>query len=756
MSGRAVRRLALAACALWAQGGCGRSDAPVPVGPGVVRLEEVLLGDGNGVRVESALDLADEDALLRDGEVIVEGASPRAPATGGSALARELLGAEGRLGAVVVPLDGRLARIHLRLDGAWSAAAVARAPRVLTPEELGDADRLREVGRYFRPVWLPWDRERRDFELAVGEDDRALLVFVAASGAVSLDAHRLGPLGGALARCPPIGASPWVRSVTAARVTRPAIVLAGPGRVVLGEPPPGGPWRFRCAVARLAGTGPPDHVRLTLSAVEQAAEEVPGHGWRDLSLAVNGGGGELSLVFGGGGLWAVGAPRWIRGGSDPRPDVVLVSLDTLRWDHTGLAGRAPPSATPALDRLAAESVAFTQAIAPAPWTLPSHVSLFSGLWVDRHGAHQEWARVPDGVPWLPSRLAREGYVTRAYTGGGFVAPSFGFSRGFDRFETTDPASPDPAWADRRDAPSDVREAARRAAEARRRLLEALAAPRHGPPRFTFVHTYAAHEYRPAPDDEAAHALGDRGAHPFDPVRARNEMRRRGAEEVAREQSSRARVLYRGAAAVADRLVEDIVRTLREAGRWDRTILVVFSDHGEELFEHGGVGHAHALWEELVRVPLVLHAPGVPPAQVADQVSLVDVAASVEKLLGLEPSPGDGRPLPGLGGAARKSPVICHGSRPSPEGEREFRALRGTRYKLIADERDGTVRLFDLSRDPGERHDLSVERSDLAARLKETLDRWVEELRRAAPGSVRRSLDPDVERELKGLGYLGGD
>lgn len=456
------------------------------------------------------------------------------------------------------------------------------------------------------------------------------------------------------------------------------------------------------------------------------------------------------------GFLAVASPRLcIERLADPRPDVVIVSLDTVRRDRLGLYGYDRPT-SPHLDRFAPRALVFDRAYAPAPWTLPSHVSLLSGLWPDRHGVTGARGRIPDSLPWLPELLRRAGFRTIAATGGGYVGPAFGFARGFDLYGTVDPARPARGLADQAGATGRQRRAARRAEASRAHLLAEIERPVR-PPLFAFVHTYVAHEYGASEEDlRAVGADGPMLERAKRPVDAQALLRRaEKAQAGAEGEALRREVALRYDAALreADRLVRDVVSALERAGTLERSVVVVLSDHGEELGEHGAFGHGHALHEELLRVPLLLRAPSVEAGRRSDPVSLVDVVPTIARLAGVVPSRGlDGRdllaPIP-----KRPRPLLARGDRRSSV----YHALLHGRFKLcVRRDADGTetVRLFDLASDPGERRDLSQERPRLARTLAETLAQWIERLESERSAGGEAALTPEVEAELRALGYLG--
>jgi arylsulfatase A-like enzyme len=199
--------------------------------------------------------------------------------------------------------------------------------------------------------------------------------------------------------------------------------------------------------------------------------------------------------------------------------------------------------------------------------------------------------------------------------------------------------------------------------------------------------------------------------------------------------------------------------LAEQGRLEDTLVVLTSDHGEEFFDHGpdqpgrttGVSHGHSLYQELVRVPLIMRGPSVPPGiRVGAPVSLVDVIATVLGALGLRPPSGlDGVDLRPLfeNGATSERPLFFETS--GSQRESDLRGVRRGRHKLVVDRQTGRRELYDLEKDPGESMDLFAEEPEIVERLAEDLRRI--EAERREP-EVRRLSDEEKKR-LRALGYL---
>lgn len=376
-------------------------------------------------------------------------------------------------------------------------------------------------------------------------------------------------------------------------------------------------------------------------------------------------------------IWA--EPRIVRPGRDARPDILLISVDTWRADRMPAA---PSGLTPRIDRWWRDHATFfSQALAQAPWTLPSHTSMLTGLDAVRHGVNR-WTRgAPDALVTLAERLRGSGYRTMAVTGGGSLDPGYGLSQGFSRFRI---------WTgDRHDG---MRELETHLAHTTRWLEEAEQ------PTFLFLHTFAVHSYPYLPDLPTLH------------------------RRVAAERSAR----YDEAVRRMDQRLGAYLEALEDQGRLDEAVVVITSDHGEELGEHGAFGHG-SLRETLMRVPLLVARPGASETgDVVDEpVRSVDLVPTLLELAGAAGDPTlDGRSLVPLL-EARRSQRTHEGSQIATfyhSSAADGLALRTARLKYhlnndLGSVAYGTEALFDLGSDPAERVDLAQRRPAEAARMR---------------------------------------
>jgi arylsulfatase A-like enzyme len=398
-----------------------------------------------------------------------------------------------------------------------------------------------------------------------------------------------------------------------------------------------------------------------------------------------------------------------------RPNVILISLDTLRADRLSLNGYSRPT-SPNIDAWARRSaINFPNTIAPAPWTLPSHVSMLSGLDAIRHGVDHSRA-APPGMALLPEILHQAGYATAAITGGGLLHPEHGFNQGFDSYWYWDKAPGKTGWG------MDLE----RGFEAVLRALE-----RHADqPFFLFFHTYEIHApYLPrqpyyqqfggryAESLEVAHPSKHSGDKPDgEGFLARFEVRLLPKPEsqlpelTVEEMREVASDLYDSGIAHTDEVMGRLLSRLEELGIAEQTLVVLTSDHGESFGEHGVVSHT-SLYDHDLKVPLLISLPDRLSGglTISEQVRLIDIVPTVLDLVGLEAAPGiDGVSLvPLMAGDASAAPPPSW-SYAMHQGV-SVRSSNRTKYILYNhpwSPSDGADELYDLREDPGELRNLA--------------------------------------------------
>jgi arylsulfatase A-like enzyme len=454
-----------------------------------------------------------------------------------------------------------------------------------------------------------------------------------------------------------------------------------------------------------------------------------------------------------------------------RPDVILVSLDTTRADHLSLYGYHRPT-TPRLDAFAADAQVYRRAYAPSPWTLPSHASLYTGLYPSQHGAHLagRWldASDPGGrrrVAWplasthttLAEILRDAGYATGAVVANfSYLFRDFGVAQGFQHYDDAPGClfrrRPHTVLFAQKLQPRFLLKPYRPGTEITTAALAWLAAHRDRPA-FLLANYMEPHQpwLAPPAHDHWTATLG--------PVPQELLTRDLYTHEIRSfEPLERDFIVaqYDGQLAAMDAAVGDLLAGIRRLGLYDDALIVVFSDHGELLGEHDQVGHISRVpYEELLRVPLLVKYPhGTNARWVEDPVQLVDVFPTVLAALGLPvPEPTAGEVLPhvrhDIVAEDHVNPWLV--SRYGAVYDRGLRAIYRGDLKLI-ESTTGDRYLFDLASDPGEAVNLAAERPAIASDLAQALGRWTATMTAAAPP---RADDTDGEAfgRLRALGYV---
>lgn len=458
----------------------------------------------------------------------------------------------------------------------------------------------------------------------------------------------------------------------------------------------------------------------------------------------------------------------------PSPSVLLIVVDTLRADRVGalrhpeavggplVSGSAVPAstgATPLLDQWASKAARFRRASTPAPFTMPAMAALFSGSYPDRTGvvAHEPGSSLD---PWPGRTLAeaagRAGLQTAAVVANPWLARAgTGFSRGFGEFSRLYV----PGAAPGSSSASAVTDEAIR-------LLEGIAGGRF----LLWVHYFDPHmPYRPpARFAQAAGAAAgpSRVMDDFDAPGRDLRLLYQGAGYSAAE-IEQARGLYDGEVRYTDHEIGRLLERMESLGLAANTLVVVASDHGESLGEHGlYFAHDYTLYEELTRVALMMRGPGVPPGPRDDNVSLIDVAPTVCQLAALDCGGGfDGRDLFAPPDRERtlmaaSTPLRTKGTPfdrlevPGLDG-RWTMALRGTAKLLRIPSSAGTTfEMYDLAGDPAELDDIAGRAAGEQSRLEAELKQWTQAMESARPGPTPRQGRRQHRRDTKALRSLG--
>ncbi|NJB68688.1 arylsulfatase A-like enzyme [Desulfobaculum xiamenense] len=483
----------------------------------------------------------------------------------------------------------------------------------------------------------------------------------------------------------------------------------------------------------------------------------------DVGGAGRGGRFTLAVEGLGGGDVFIGNPVFVTPGRRRgAPCVFLITVDTLRADHLSAYGYHRQT-SPVFDAHAREGVLFERAYSAAPWTRPSYASLFTGL---PPSVHRTVPRKP-GVPGLVSgeealgaqfvslaeRFRAAGYMTVGIHSVGNLAPAFGFAAGFDRYEYV-------AEMETRAEGGRVHRVGL-AGESAEALIRAVRAYRDVP-LFVFVNILDPHTpYNPPASVRKAFL------DPTDPAYDTLEGFSIGAgcyECTFDMRPENIVALYDAEIAFTDWQLGRIIGELRRAGLYDDSLVVVTSDHGEELGDHGGWGHGFKLYDEHVRVPLWMRMPGrLPDARVVpDAVGQMALAPTILELAGIPHRPEffwEPGLVPLIRGEAEAAPVyveeINHGKAIEPLDA----IIHGGR-KLVRGWGSGRVECYDLQGDPRERHDIAASSGEAGRTLfaglsgaRGRIEAFRERFASAATATPAMERDPALLQRLKDLGYL---
>jgi arylsulfatase A-like enzyme len=437
---------------------------------------------------------------------------------------------------------------------------------------------------------------------------------------------------------------------------------------------------------------------------------------------------------------AAGAPepeagRFARG-------VVLISLDTLRADGLGCYGE-PGAYSPFLDRWSLGVVQVRDAIVQAPWTLASHMSLFTSQYPNVHNVNMAEARLAEEKRTLAEVLRDRGWQTKGIHANPFLSGRFGFDQGFESYEFVGI------------------EHGEQSARAVARWLRRRDPER---PFFLFLHFNDPHVPYEAPSPYRGVLQGEYDG----PISGSLEdVRRYKVRPLDPRDLEQLRRVYREEAYYLDSQIARVFGLLADAGLYEASLIVVTADHGEEFKEHGRLEHQNTLHEELLRAPLLIKPPGEGRGRgrlLATPVKSIDLFPTILELSG-EPVPAEGVQGRSLASLIRGGAEVGLADEPilSESVNTLFVSARTRRWKYIYERTTGKEQLYDLERDPGERRNLAAERPDVVGRFAPLVQRYIEQsqagwhVRTRAPWSLRGVFRTDGRfQEVESFALESGD
>ena len=540
------------------------------------------------------------------------------------------------------------------------------------------------------------------------------------------------------------GNGPRVGTVATGGDARPALLESASYRVTL---PRRGLLTFGLGVSYAGAGEAPGWYRFALRIggrllAERSINPRAARGWREVSLPLKGQGGQATLEFDirlTDRNWnTIDAPKdLLLAVADPTlhdlddygrsRGIVLVSIDTLRRDHVGAYGYPKPS-TPRLDALGRQGLLCEDAVSTSSWTLPAHLSMLTSVPPGLHGGVDMGHGFNRTVPTLAATLRQRGFSTQAVTSHLYVSAVYGVDEGFDHLDF------------RQD---------RKATEVANRAIDLL--DRFGDrPFFLFLHFYDPHWHYDPP--EHTRRLFEAGYSGTLTGLWQDFSRRQSLSPADLEHLL---ALYDGEIRYVDDELGRVLDHLRERGLERGTLLVVTSDHGEEFLDHGSWEHQKTLYEEVIRVPLVVRGPGISSRREASPTSLLDVVPTVLDWAGVAPA---GR-LHGRSLLLAPGERECYGeTEHTADGTRKLFLRSGQRgWKAILSlapdsDRLANLEWYDLAMDPLERRRAPAE-PDLAVSVR---DRAMEMWRQGRAGAASAppvDLTAEQRERLRALGYV---
>jgi arylsulfatase A-like enzyme len=451
---------------------------------------------------------------------------------------------------------------------------------------------------------------------------------------------------------------------------------------------------------------------------------------------------------------------------DKPVNVLLISIDMLRPDHLGCYGYAR-NTSPNIDKLASEGVVFENHISSSSWTLPAHAALFTSMPDSLHGVTDTDKKLCDRAVTLAQRFARAGYSTVGLFSGPYLHPAFGLGRGFaayvDCCTNRDELDHNPPekWAMDENAMKKSHQDITNPTVFG--MFERWLAARGDKPFFTFVHMWDVHfDFIPPPpydkqfDPDYAGKVDGSNFFFNDAINAK--MDKRDLDHVI--------ALYDGEIAWTDMFIGRMRDALEKAGVLENTVIVLTSDHGTEFFEHGDKGHRKTLYDEVVRIPLIVRYPKrlAGRTRVSEQTRIIDVGPTVLELANVGvPNNVLGEslvPLVDKPGTPRHRRAISE----LMSVGRKMRTVRTLQWKFFDDMGRDTFYYYDLKNDPREQKRLTDAQSDSCKKLQgiyleetRNIESFVAQHKDVCVDTIEPTQPPkEVIEQLRKYGYVGAE
>jgi arylsulfatase A-like enzyme len=419
------------------------------------------------------------------------------------------------------------------------------------------------------------------------------------------------------------------------------------------------------------------------------------------------------------------------------PNIIVISIDTLRADHLGCYGYGRAT-SPTLEKFASKSMLFEDTSAPSPWTLPSHGSLLTGLYPSSLGLTTKQNALPSDAKTLARILSKYNFDTGAFVNGTYVSKKFGFNKGFDTFEYI----PNPNDA-KGTAPMIIR------------LVKKWLDRHQKKQFFLFVHFFDVHSnYSSLPYYEKQFTGPYEGV--FNGSTQQLKDVREGKLSLDNSDAKHLIDLYDAGIRQLDDRLKVLFDFLEQKGLLENSYVVITSDHGEEFLEHGGILHSKTHYQEVMHVPLIIRGPKIPPGlRIKEIVSLVDVMPTILGLLGIPSLSGfdgyDLRPLWQESCARLPERFVFAEADIDNVRDNIKLAVRSRQHKLHYDILSKKIELYNLAEDPQELTSIYHEHTALSKLLFQELRNFMQSSTKK--GQKAAPLSPEELQRLKSLGYL---
>ncbi len=420
-------------------------------------------------------------------------------------------------------------------------------------------------------------------------------------------------------------------------------------------------------------------------------------------------------------------------------NVLVVCIDSLCADHLGCYGYERDTST-CIDGVARSGILFKNAISQAPWTKPSVASLFTSMYMSVHNVWYSYkdtenfaisCKLSSDIVTLAEILKIHGYETAALGQKFHLRKEFGFKQGFNVLNMR----------------------LGKSANITKTAISWLNNKR--PDKFfMYIHYDDAHFPYAPPDDFKMYDTYKSNAN----VTGENcKPIRKGEIKLNEEDVNHIVALYDGEIKSVDKKIETLLSQLDQMGYGDNTLVIIFSDHGDEFMEHGGVGHGHTLYDELIHIPLIMKGPTIPKNIKSDGlVQIIDVAPTILDILDLDPHREmEGKSLIPLIFEAKEVNNYAYSEQKGYNNEDFSRAIRTKKWKLIRNFSKKQNLLFDLEKDPGELVNVKDQYPKIATELESQLFEWLKKVEKKEnelqfQGTVK--IDEAAKERLKSLGY----